>query len=304
MKALVTGATGFIGNRLCDLLQKEGYPFKVILRKKDEHLKESVICDLEREILPSQAFEGVTTVFHLAGHAHDLKNQVDNETRYTSLNIEASIKLAKRAAQMDVKRFIFVSSVKAGGTKVRGNLNTETTKGEPDGIYGKTKRKAEIRLLELAKETTMEITVLRPSLVYGANVKGNLLNMLTAIKKGWFPPLPDINNALSMIHVDDVVRALLFLATNNNLDGEIYIATDGKLYSSSEVYKILSKALGKKVRKWRVPFTFFKILAFLNSNFRNKVNKIFKDEAYSSMKLQSAGFKPVFTLKEIYEKAF
>ena len=56
--------------------------------------------------------------------------------------------------------------------------------------------------------------------------------MLTAIKKGWFPPLPDINNALSMIHVDDVVRALLFLATNNNLDGEIYIATDGKLYSS------------------------------------------------------------------------
>ena len=104
---------------------------------------------------------------------------------------------------------------------------TEEDQGEPEGIYGKTKREAELILLEIGRQSGMQVSIVRPSLVYGQGVKGNLRLMLSWIEKGWFPPLPEVNNRRSMIHVDDLVRALLLVAGDDRANGEIYIATDG-----------------------------------------------------------------------------
>jgi nucleoside-diphosphate-sugar epimerase len=181
---------------------------------------------------------------------------------------------------------------------------TEEDQGEPEGIYGKTKREAEIKLLEIGRQSCMHVSVVRPSLVYGPGVKGNLRMMLSGIKKGWFPPLPEVRNRRSMIHVDDLVQALLLVAGDDSANGETYIATDGQTYSSREIYEAMCHVLGKPISPWSVPKLFFNVAAFMNTHIRYRAEKLLGDECYSSEKLRSLGFKAQRTLREMNETSF
>ncbi len=203
-----------------------------------------------------------------------------------------------------MKQFIYVSSVKAGGKAFHGKCMSEIDQNETEDIYGKTKREAELKLLDIDKHSDMNVVIVRPTLVYGPRVKGNLGLMLSGIKKGWFPPLPKLNNNRSMIHVDDLIRALLLVATDERTNGEIFIASDGKDYSSRDIYETMCSISGKTPPQWHVPKFIFDIVALLNQNIKNKVNKLFGDECYSSDKLQSIGFKPQCSLKEMNESSF
>jgi nucleoside-diphosphate-sugar epimerase len=288
MRVLVTGATGFIGNRLCDLLIKEGHIVRVIARSRTDFY-DSILCDIENDDIPREVFDDIEVIFHLAGYAHDLTNKGDNKDKYMSLNVDVTMKLARLASLSKVRKFVYVSSVKA--------VNSHET-------YGESKRQAEISLLELAINTAMDISILRPSLVYGPNVKGNLQAMQSAIERGWFPPLPKLSNCRSMIHVDDVARSLLFLALNDKTDGEIYIATDGKAYSSSDIYEEFCILFGKRIPNRRVPLAFLNFLALLSPSLKKKIKKITGNELYDSTKLEDIGFKTIFTLRDFNEKAF
>ena len=104
---------------------------------------------------------------------------------------------------------------------------TEEDQGEPEGIYGKTKREAELKLLEIGRQSDMQVMIVRPSLVSGPGVKGNLALMQRGIEQGWFPPLPETGNRRSMIHVVDLVEALLLVAKDRRANGGIFTATDG-----------------------------------------------------------------------------
>ena len=145
----------------------------------------------------------------------------------------------------------------------------------------------------------MRINIIRPALVYGPNMKGNLNSMLRGIEQGWFPPLPRIKNKRSMIHVEDLISAILLLNARDELDKEIFVATDGKFYSSSEIYDVFRKLLGKRRAKIRVPIFFFKLLSFLNSNLEYRISKLLEDEVYDSSKLFSIGFLPKKSLEDL-----
>jgi len=260
-----------------------------------------VTCDFESESLSENHLQDVDTIFHLAGIAHDTSK---NNDLYMQINYKATVKLAETAVLCGVKNFIFVSSIKAGGKASPGKCMVESDQNDYDSIYGKSKRDAEIKLLEIGFNSNMFVSIVRPSLVYGPGVKGNLESMLNAIQNGWFPPLPEVNNSRSMIHVDDLVEALQFVAGEIRANGEIYIVTDGKAHSSRELYEVMNKVLGKSIPKWRVPVFIFRILAFLNINMNSKISKLFDDEFYSSEKIQSIGFKPKRLLREMNETSF
>ena len=98
--------------------------------------------------------------------------------------------MARLAVKNDVKQFIFTSSVKAGGKAASKKCINESDQSEPEAGYGKSKRVAELELLKIGKASGMHVAIIRTSLVYGPNVKGNLKLMLAGIKKGWFPTLP------------------------------------------------------------------------------------------------------------------
>ena len=107
-----------------------------------------------------------------------------------------------------------------------------------------------------------------------------------------------------MVHVDDVVRALIFLAKDDRTSGEIFIVTDGIDYSTRDVYEIMCNISNVKIPRWSVPSIFFTILARINSNLKFKVEKLLDTEKYSSEKLKSLGFKPTKTLKDINETSY
>jgi nucleoside-diphosphate-sugar epimerase len=303
MKIFITGATGFIGGRLVSLLEKDMSEIRVLSRKLHP-VYETVICDLERESIPLSALESIDTVFHLAGFAHDLRKATKVEYLYRKVNVDATVKLAELAVASGVKQFVFVSSVKAGGSVLDRGCVNESDQGDPEGIYGETKREAELRLLEIGRQSGMHVSIVRPSLVYGPNAKGNLSLMLSGIEKGWFPPLPETKNRRSMIHVDDLVRALLLVANDGRANGEIFIATDGELYSSREIYETMCGLLNKQIPQWSVPKFLFDIAALMSANVRYKVNKLLGDECYTSEKLQLIGFKAQKSLSAMNETSF
>ena len=128
--------------------------------------------------------------------------------------------------------------------------------------------------------------------------------MLAGIKQGWFPPLPQTNNCRSMIHVDDLVRALVFVAEHKRTNGEVYIATDGISYSSREIYEVMCHLLGKPVANWAMPKKIFDVLSAISPSMKYKINKLLGDELYSNKKLKSLGFIPQLTIKEMNETSF
>ena len=298
-KIFITGATGFVGQRLLVGLKGEGVSVKAkgerlnvkILSRSSHSDYETVVCDLQSEQIPDATLAGVDTVFHLAGFAHDRRDAFEVEHLYRTLNVDVTLRLAELAVSSGANRFIFVSSVKAGGSAIVGRCLTEEDKGEPEGIYGKTKREAELSLLEIGLQSGMHVSIVRPSLVYGAGMKGNLALMRRGIVQGWFPPIPETENRRSMIHVDDLVQALLLVAEDKRANGEIFIATDGVPHSSREIFEAICQSVGKAVPQWSVPKIFFEGLSLFSPRIRYKVDKLLGDDYYSSDKLEKLGFR-------------
>ena len=297
---LISGATGFIGQRLLGALDVN---IKVLSREKHPEY-ETVVCDFEKIDIPKSALELIDKVFHIAGFAHDMRNTGEIEDLYHKVNVNATVQLAELAVKSGVKKFIFISSVKAGGSSTFGLCKSEKDQGDPLGIYGKTKREAELKLLKIGKESGMHVSIIRPSLVYGPGVKGNLQLMLSGIKNRWFLPLPETGNKRSMIHVDDLARAVLLVAGDDRANGEIFIATDGIPHSSREIYNAMCSVLGKSIPKWSVPKFLFDIVSLISLRIKYKVNKLLGDECYSSAKLEALGFKARKTLKDMNETDF
>jgi len=298
--SLITGATGFIGRKLADVVDGE---IRVLSREKHSDY-DTIVCDLQSEVIPDHALNNVNTVFHLAGFAHDMRDANKISDLYYKVNVSATVQLANLAIKSGVKRFVFVSSVKAGGSPPFGTCANEKDQKNTEDVYGKTKREAELKLLEIGKESGMHVSIVRPSLVYGPNVKGNLQLMLSGVKAGWFPPLPETGNRRSMIHVDDLVRAILLITEDKQANGEIFIATDGTPHSSREIYSVICNITGKPVPKWSVPKILFDLASLASPRIKYKINKLLGDECYSSEKLESLGFKAQRALGEMDKTAF
>lgn len=299
-KCLVTGSSGFIGRHLTKKLLLENN--KVInVSRKNKFNSETILLDLELGDYSKINFTDVQIVYHLAGVAHDL---FSDKNKYIELNIHATLKLAKIAAKSGVSRFVYVSSVKAEDKSNNNSGYNHLNMNTFSGLYGQTKRQAEKLLLKLAAESSMDVSIVRPSLVYGPHMKGNLRDMYLAIEKGWFPPLPKVNNRRSLVHIDDLVRAIIFIASDQRTKGEIYVVSDGLPHSSREIYEAMCFVLNKPIPSWGIPKLFFQFVSLISPNMQKKINKLFGNEYYSSDKLFSIGFEPKRGLKEMNETFF
>ena len=299
---LVTGATGFIGQVLLKKLSASEQMVRLLARNMVDDY-ETVCCDFVNDVIPAETVESIDNIFHLAGYAHDLGDASKVENLYRAVNVNATVRLTELAATAGVKRFVFVSSVKAGGPAVAGRCMTEADQGTPDGIYGVTKREAELKVLEIGRQSGMHVSIVRPSLVYGPGVKGNLRMMMAGIHKGWFPPLPETGNRRSMVHVDDLVRAILLASQDKRANGEIYIASDGRDYSTRFIYESICQAVGRSVPNWSMPKSVFTAAAYLGDRINRfpfdsyRYQKLLGDGCYSSKKLfTQLRFVPIHTL--------
>ena len=207
-RIFVTGATGFIGQRLLQGLMRKVEKASVrVLSRQSLSGFETVVCDLQSDAVPEKALVNIDTVYHLAGYAHDLQDGKSVAHLYQAVNVDATVRLAQMAASSGVQRFVFVSSVKAGGSAVAGRCVTEADQLEPEGIYGRTKSEAELKVLEIGRQSGMHVSIVRPSLVYGPGVKGNLALMQAGATKdgrGWLHAMVKRLYAHALNRVDKV----------------------------------------------------------------------------------------------------
>ena len=305
--ALVTGASGFIGHRLCQLLLLKGYKIRALLHREFSNgpWDESVVVDLVSD-LPEEVMADVDTVFHLAGKAHALAETAQDQDEYFSVNTEATHRLLKAASRAGVQTFVYFSSVKAVGD-VDGVMDESVTE-RADTPYGRSKHAAEKLVLEGGYVS--HPVVIRPSMVYGRTVKGNLPKMIQAIESGRFPPLPEVHNSRSMVHVDDVVQAAILAAESLKASGKAYIVTDGHSYSTRQIYEWICEALHKTVPRWHLPMFVMRLMGRVGDmigSIRGRrfifdsdaLAKLTGDANYSSKKIEKElGFKPSRNLRE------
>jgi len=289
MKILITGATGFIGNKFLKSLDRETYSINILSRKKIKNYN-THICDFSKDVIPLDAFKNIDIVFHFAGYAHDIKKNKNQKSLNEKINFDASKNIIEASILNKVKKFIFISSTKAENIKVT-DLDIDTKKNNvPDDYYAKSKKKVEEYLKNKCTNINMKFLIIRPALVYGPGVKGNLKTLLYIFNFYWFPPLPKTNNCKSMVHVDDLIDSINFLNNKENIFNDTYTITDGECYSARDIYEILCKALNKKIYNIGIPLFFFNMASFIIPGLSEKINKIFADEFYSSKKINDIGF--------------
>jgi UDP-glucose 4-epimerase len=257
-RVLVTGAAGFIGRRLCETLLPHARVRALLRRSQDGPWHDSVVADLGSEEIPAAALEGVDTVYHLAAHAHQASAH-GNAAIYERVNVAGTRALLDAAKVEGVRRFVMMSSVKAMG-EGGADPADERTPPRPASPYGRTKLAAE--RMALYGGFVPEAVVLRPVLVYGPGVKGNLAAMISAISAHRFPPIPRVHNRRSMVHVDDVVAAAILAGRTVDAAGETFIVSDGVLYSTRRIYELICAALGRDVPAWMVPRSVLRLAAF------------------------------------------
>ncbi|MEE9268799.1 MAG: NAD-dependent epimerase/dehydratase family protein [Candidatus Krumholzibacteria bacterium] len=279
---LVTGASGFVGRSLCRRLYGAGRVRALLRRPGEGPWHEAVFADLEMNSPLDEAVAGVDTVFHLAGKAHDLGRRAGDAGGYDRLNVEGTARLLRAAGHARVARFVFLSSVKAMGEGGNSCLS-EDAAAEPQSPYGRSKRRAEIQVLE--DSGIPHRSVLRSTLVYGSGAKGNLARMIRAMERGLFPPIPHAHNRRSMVHVDDLVDALLLAAEKPEANGRVFIVSDGRDYSTRELYEWICEAMHRRVPPWTVPVRSLRVLARLGDGCARVLGRPFPFDSAAFQKL-------------------
>ena len=299
--ALITGAAGFIGQELCQKLYNRGDYIRAAIRQVTAGpWHDAVKLDLETQPLPTDALDGIDTIFHLAGRAHSLTETAQDKNLYFRINTEGTRTLLEAASRAKVHRFVFFSSVKAMGEE--STDQDESSCCHPITPYGESKLAAE--RLVLAGGYVAEPVVLRLSMTYGCSPKGNLPRMIEAIAKGKFPPLPELGNQRSMVHVDDVIQAAILAGESPAAVGQTYIITNGQPISTRRLFELICKELGKPVPGWSIPVSALRGLArtgdligrargrrFIFDS--DSLAKLTESACYSSEKAQrDLGFRP------------
>jgi nucleoside-diphosphate-sugar epimerase len=259
---LVSGATGFIGQRLIDALCKEGVECRCMVRRSMSDSR-CVVADLADKDALDAACAGVESVFHCAGYSHAYSSlSGDDAARHWRVNFEGTRNFVEAAGQTGVRRFVFLSSVKAMAGPA-ANCADEDSPGRPETAYGQAKRAAEEAVLEAGKRYGMHVVNLRLAMVYGKGGRGNLERMGRLVGRGFFPPLPENGNHRSLVHVDDVVDAIRLVATDLRAGGRTFIIANRDAPSGRELFDMLRLVAGLPRCKWAVPETALRMAARL-----------------------------------------
>lgn len=262
---LVTGATGYIGRALVARLLAESMPVRVLVRAARRNDitglwagKAPQICigDITVPASLHDACANVDTVLHLASHSPRKRVPgIDPEAGHWPVTADGTRALVSEAQRAQVRRFVLVSSVRVMGEGAAEGLD-ESSVLAPTSAYGRAKLAAEEAVRSIGGSS-----IVRLPAVYGSGGEGMVSRMIAAMDRGWFPPPPKTANRRSMIHLDDVVAAVLLLARRSEAVGKTYIVTDGEQYSTHEIYRQVCAALNRPVARWATPEAWLRIAA-------------------------------------------
>lgn len=301
---LVTGADGFVGRALCEALVAAGRGARRAVRRLDHASTGAVaVGDIGPDTNWNAALDGVSCIVHLAARTHVLRETAaDALAAYRRINVAGTERLARAAAARGTRRLVFLSSVKVNGEGTGERPYTEEDAPRPEDAYGISKTEAERALAGIASETGLEITVLRPPLVYGPGVKGNFLRMLGLVARGVPLPLGAIDNRRSFIYLGNLVDAIVQALDVPRAAGRTYLAADGEDLSTPALVRAMAAALGAKPRLVPFPLALLKVAASLAGRGAELARLAGSLQVDSSRIRHELGWQPPYTVSQGLER--
>ena len=267
-RLLVTGYSGFVGKILVSQLN-DNYQLN-LLGRKPSNLGCVYTHSIDSQSPYSDALSNVDVVVHCAARVHimnDIARDPLNEFR--GVNTLGTLNLAKQAAQAGVKRFIFLSTIKVNGESTTGKAPyTAHDQRAAEDPYGISKSEAEQQLLELGKQTGMEVVIIRPPLVYGKDVKANFASLMHFVGKGLPLPFRSIkNNKRSLVSVYNLVDLIKVCIEHPKAANQVFLASDDNDLSTAEMVALMARVQGRRNVALPVPVWCFKLVCkLLNKN--------------------------------------
>jgi len=262
MNILITGIHGFVGSNLVVALKNHHvlYGLDIIAPEKEGVVKTFAWKDIETTSFPMQQLPQFDAIIHLAGKAHDTKNQSEAQV-YFDINTGLTQKIFDFFLESKAKKFIFFSSVKAAADSVVGDMLREDVIPTPVGPYGESKIAAENYILDklgvengevrVAMQRDKQVYILRPCMIHGPGNKGNLNLLYNVVKKGIPWPLGDFENKRSFTSIDNLCYVVEGLLTRDIASG-IYHMGDDEALSTNELIALMCEAMGKEPHIWKM----------------------------------------------------
>ncbi|MDN7134548.1 UDP-glucose 4-epimerase family protein [Pseudidiomarina terrestris] len=246
----ITGASGFVGASLAHELSSQGFPLVCLGRSQCPVDSSFVSLDLGADFDVTEDLSSVDVFVHCAARAHVMDETLASPLdAYLKANTSATLRLAEQAAAAGVSRFIYLSSVKA--------LGESTAPGEPFRYdsplaplddYGVSKARAEKGLQAIAARTGMEVTIIRPPLVYGPGVKANFASMLGLANRNLPLPLASLSNKRSLVALDNLVDLIITCISHPDAGNQTFMVSDDHDVSTPELLAAMTRAHGKSPR--------------------------------------------------------
>ena len=297
---LVTGASGFVGRGVVPYLAAHGWQVRAAAREIERIPAGAGITAVASPELTGATdwralVDGVTHVVHLAGLAHMMAEVP--EATFTAINATATASLAAAARTAGVKRMVLVSSIRAGIGPVATRVIRESDTPTPDDAYGRSKLKAEAALFETLGGNATEGVVLRPVLVYGPGVRGNMATMNRLARLPVPLPLGALRNRRSVVSLGNLSSAIRHVLTSSTVVGGTYLVADEAPVSVAEMLTWLRQGLGRAPRLLPIPLSPLKAVLKLTGR-SGMWDRIAGDLVVDTSALRATGWTPPETTAE------
>jgi nucleoside-diphosphate-sugar epimerase len=256
--ALVTGANGFVGTSLCNLLVKGDWRLVAAHRRAFSTL---IPSGTEQKYLPLSAepqrwldaLQSIDCVVHLAANVHRMGREASLDVNFNSINVEGSRFVAELCARAGVKRLVFLSSIKVNGEG--SNLRPYCAEDPPDpqDPYARSKLAAEIEVRDICESAGVEFVIIRPPLVYGPGVRANFRSLLKIVEFGVPLPLGSIDNRRSLVGIGNLVSFIETCMTHPSATGRVWLISDGDDLSTAGLMHKLARLMRRPDRLFPFP---------------------------------------------------
>ncbi|MDC3200251.1 SDR family oxidoreductase [Porticoccaceae bacterium] len=314
MKVLVTGATGFIGSALIDvLITSPDYDVVGMIRSKESYVKnpevEYRLGEIGSSVREPINLNDIDVIVHTAGRAHIMHDRHQNPVEeFRRVNTSGTINLARLAVDSGVKRFVFLSSIKVNGESTDLGIPFSIDSIEdPRDAYGVSKYEAERGLRDISRDTGLEVTIIRPPLVYGPGVKGNFNTLIRVLSSRIPLPLGSVkNNRRSMVGLDNLLSMIVTCVRHPMAANQTFLVSDKADLSTYSLLSVLGTSIGKPAVLFKFPIVMLAFIAkFLGmeTNAQRIMGTLQVDISHTCSQL---GWEPPFSveygLKKLSEK--